>query len=348
MANEPDLGGLTPSTSRDASPARSRALADARYLQVQSLTRGVLTAVQALWVTATPDRILAAMAGEVGAGILNAVLAGQLAVAQGASAFVANAMLAQGASPQAAGLLVPGQLAGYAADGRALATLLYLPALTTARALARGVPVQVASVMGLNQMARLVSTTLADTARTATTVAMTATERCVSYVRVVKLPACDRCIILAGRQYTYSEGFKRHPGCDCGMEPMTDREWKASNGPKELYAAMTPEERIRRFGKDAVEAMEAGADMAQVVNVTGRKGGVSTVEMFGKKVQVTREGTTKRGLAAASMQEGFKKVQGERYTRTNAPRLTPSEILRQAKGDREHQIRLLTKYGYIQ
>ncbi|MFD5308191.1 VG15 protein [Streptomyces ardesiacus] len=261
---------------------------------------------------------------------------------------MANAMLAQGASPAAAGLLVPGQLAGYAADGRSLATLLYLPALTTARALAAGMAAQAASVLGLSQMARLVSTTLTDTARTATTVAMTASERCVSYVRVVKLPACDRCIILAGRQYSYSEGFKRHPGCDCGMEPMTDREWKASDGPEELYAAMSPEERVRRFGKDAVEAMDAGADMAQVVNVTGRKGGVSTVEMFGKKVQVTREGTTKRGLAASSMRESFVKVQGERYTRTKAPRLTPSEILRQAKGDREHQVRLLTKYGYIQ
>jgi len=344
-----DLGGLTEAPSRSSSPARSRALAEARYSQTQSITRGVLAAIQSLWGDVSPDRILAALAGEAGSAILSAVIMGQLSVAQGAQAFVASAMLAQGASSTAAGLLVPGQLAGYAADGRSLATLLYLPGLTTARALASGMTAEAASVMGLNQMARLVSTTLADTSRTATQGAMTATPSCVSYVRVVKLPACSRCIILAGRQYTYSTGFKRHPKCDCGMEPMSDAEWKASASPKSLYQAMTPEERLQRFGQAGVEAMDNGADMAQVVNVTGRKGGLTEVEVYGRKVQATREGTTRRGLGAKAMDTAFERqAGGTRYARTKAPRLTPAEILRQAKNDREHQVRLLKRYGYIQ
>jgi hypothetical protein len=323
-------------------------LAEARYLQTQSTTRGVLAAIQSLWSDVSPDRILAALAGETGAAILQAVVAGQLAVAQGAQTFVAGAMLAQGASGAAEGLLVPGQLAGYAADGRSLATLLYLPGVTTAQALATGLAAETASLMGLNQMARLVATTLADTSRTATQVAMTATPSCVSYVRVVKLPACSRCIILAGRQYSYSTGFKRHPKCDCGMEPMSDDQWKASESPKSLYQAMSPEERLQRFGKAGVAALENGADMGQVVNVTGRKGGVTEVTAYGKTVQATREGTTRRGLGAKAMDSAFEKQKGSRYARTTAPRLTPSEILRQAEGDREHQVRLLKRYGYIQ
>lgn len=341
-------GGLTASPSRNASPARSRALADARYSQVQGTTRGVLTAVQSLWQSVTPDRILAALSGETGMAIMSAVVAGQLSVAQGAQGFVANAMLAQGASSETAGLLVPGQLAGYAADGRSLATLLFLPAISTATALAGGMAPAAASVLGLNQLARFVATTLADTSRTATQVAMTATPSCVSYVRVVKLPACSRCIILAGRQYTYSEGFKRHPKCDCGMEPMSDDQWRASNGPEDLYKAMSPEERLQRFGKAGVAALENGADMAQVVNVTGRKGGLQEVTQYGKTIQATREGTTKRGLGSKAMDSAFAKQGGSRYARTVAPRLTPAEILRQAEGNRDHQVRLLKRYGYIQ
>lgn len=319
----------------------SGALAEARYLQVQSLTRGVVEAVQALWRDVSPDRILSAMQGETGRQILSAVIAGQLSAAQGAQAFVTGAMLAQGAGLEQVARLVPGALANVASDGRPLATLLYLPAIRTAQALQLGMSAESASLYGLSQLATMVATQITDTARVATSVAMTAEPRCISYVRVVKLPACSRCIILAGRQYSYSEGFKRHPKCDCGMEPLSDSEWRASASPEDLFKAMSPEERRKRFGEAGAFAIENGADIGQVVNA--RRGMTTTIT--GKKV--TSEGTTKRGIGGKSLNSGFEKVPGQRYQRAREARLMPEQILKQAHGDRELQLALLRKHGYI-
>ncbi|MET9425657.1 hypothetical protein ABZY06_33975 [Streptomyces sp. NPDC006540] len=304
-----------------------------------------MKAIQALWLDVTPDRILAAMSGSTGLAILNAVMLGQVSVAQGAQAFVTGAMLAQGASTTTLGTVAVSELAGLAMDGRALTTLLYLPAMTTATLLAQGAAPDRAAASGVFQLARLASTVLSDTARTATQVAMTATPSCVRYVRTVKLPACSRCIILAGREYSYSTGFRRHPGCDCGMEPVrSDAEWRAMSSPESLYKQMTPEERVKRFGAAAVEALDNGADIGQIVNA---RRGMSTATVHGKQVQVTREGTTKRGIGGKALDAGFsKKFKVSKYQRSNQRRLMPEEILRLAD-DREHQIRLLKKHGFI-
>lgn len=325
--------------------ATSATLAATRYEVVQGITSGVVSAVQALWSDVPPDRIFAALQGNTGRLILNAVIAGQLSAAQGAQAFVTGAMLAQGAGVEAVATLNAGSLAGLAMDGRPLATLLYVPAITTGQALAAGLPADVALARGMAQMGMLVATTIADTARTATQVAMTAEPRCYGYVRVVKLPACSRCIILAGRQYTHSEGFKRHPKCDCGMEPMSHEEWmsrETAGSPEDLFKSMTPEERRKRFGTAGADALENGADMGQVVNA--RRGMATT--STGK--QVTTEGTTKRGIGGKALRaEGFAKTPGQRYARTREARLMPEQILKNAHGNRELQIALLKKHGYI-
>jgi hypothetical protein len=324
--------------------AVSGALAQARYDETTSVTRGVLEAVQGLWRDATPDRILSAMQGETGRQILNAVLAGQLSVAQGAQSFVTSVMMSQGAAFGPLGRLVPGSLAGLASDGRSLATLLYLPAVTSAQGIAAGMTAEDAAILGLNQMAKFVATTLADTSRAATSVAMAAEPRCVSYVRTVRLPACSRCIILAGRQYSYSEGFKRHPGCDCGMEPMSDEEWRKSASPEDLFKQMSPEQQDKAFGKAGADALRNGADIGQVVNA--RRGMATATN--GKKV--TTEGTTKRGIGGKALVRNgaeLEKQAGKKYRRVGEARLMPEQILKNAHGDRELQIKLLKKHGYI-
>lgn len=321
--------------------ATSQALAAARYSQTQSITRGVLETVQSLWLGLAPERIISGLQGETGRAIFNAVVAGQLTAAQGAEGFVANAMLAQNAQATLLGNVVPGALAGVASDGRSLASLLFMPAITTATALAGGITAETAMTLGLNQMASFVATQIADTSRVATSVAMTAHPRCVSYVRVVKLPACSRCIILAGRQYTYSEGFKRHPKCDCGMEPLSDSEWREAASPKDLFKQMSPEEQRKRFGAAGVDALNKGADMAQVVNA---RRGMSTTAT-GKKV--TTEGTTRRGIGGKALNSDFQKVKGRRYERAKEARLLPEQILKQAHGDRDLQVSLLRKHGYL-
>lgn len=319
----------------------SGSLAEARYLQVQSITQSVVQAVAGLWRDVTPGRILAAMQGETGRQILAAVIAGQISAAQGAQAFVTGAMLAQGAGSGLLGTLVPGSLAGVASDGRPLASLLYVPAITTAQALQSGLSPEAAAVRGLAQMSAMVSTQVADSARTATSVAMTADSKCVSYVRVVRLPACARCILLSGKQYSYSTGFRRHPRCDCGMEPMSDSQWKEQPTPTDLLKQMSPEDQQKRLGAAGVKALAEGADLGQIVNA--RRGMATTTT--GK--QVTTEGTTRRGIGGKALNADFTKTPGVRYARSREARLMPEQILKQASGDRALQVALLRKHGYI-
>ncbi|WP_266696480.1 hypothetical protein [Streptomyces sp. NBC_01571] len=149
--------------------------------------------------------------------------------------------------------------------------------------------------------------------------------RVTSYVRVVELPACSRCIILAGREYSVSQGFLRHPRCDCTMEPVVKRRKAPVLDAEDLFQSMTPDQRHRTFGEAGTKAIEDGSRISSVVNA--RKS-MDQVEMFGRTVQVTHVGT------------------GSRKKPRRPPRLMPEEIYRQAES-REHAIRLLYKNGYL-
>jgi hypothetical protein len=321
--------------------------ADARYRQVQSLALAVVARVQSIWSGLAAENILASLQGDQGAAILDAVVAGQLTAAQGAQAFVGQAMAERGAAARMAAEVTPSALAGVASDGRPLTTLLYVPAITTYTTLAAGADPATALLAGMNQMARMVATQISDTSRAATQVAMVTHRRCIAYVRVVKLPACGRCIILAGRQYSYSTGFRRHPKCDCGMDPIDIERWGEVPSPERLVAQMSPQEQRRRLGAAAVDALDKGADLAQVVNA--RKG-MQTMTIDGRKVKTTTEATTLRGIAGKrlAVDLGADKLPRERYRRSNAPRLMPEEILHQTKdSSRDEQLKLLKLHGYI-
>lgn len=320
-------------------------VADARYTQVQTLAQSVVAQVRSIWAGLDPAHILASLQGDQGAAILQAVVAGQLTAAEGAQQFVSMAMAARNAAAPVLGELAPETFAAIASDGRPLTTLLYQPAITTYTAFAAGMGEEAAALAGMNQMARMVATQITDTSRSATMVAMTAHRRCIAYVRVVKLPACGRCIILAGKQYSYSTGFQRHPKCDCGMDPIDIERWGDVPSPDALVAQMTPQEQRRRLGAAAVDALANGADLHQVVNA---RRGMQTMTVHGRTVQATTEGTTVRGLAGKRLSQDSKavKIPGQRYRVATTPRLMPEEILRLAD-DREHQLRLLKKHGYI-
>lgn len=319
--------------------------ADARYRQVQSLAQAVVARVQSIWSGLDPANILASLQGDQGGAILDAVVAGQLTAAEGAQAFVGLAMAERGAAARVAAEVEPAAFAAIASDGRPLTTLLFQPAITTYTTLAAGADPRTALLAGMNQMARMVSLQVTDASRAATQTAMATHRRCIAYVRVVKLPACGRCIILAGRQYSYSTGFQRHPKCDCGMDPIDIERWDDVPSPEKLVAQMTPEEQRKRLGAAAVDALSKGADLSQVVNA---RRGMQTMTVFGRKVQATTEGSTVRGIAGKRLSRdmGADKLPGQRYRRSKTPRLMPEEILRLAD-DRDHQLRLLKKHGYI-
>jgi hypothetical protein len=241
---------------------------------------------------------------------------------------------------------VASAFAGIAPDGGPLETLLFLPAIGVRRRLAAGMLPEEAMLGGLADMARYASTAIADTARSADQVAMAANPRCVAYVRVVQMPACARCIILSGQMYTRSEGFLRHPNCDCQTLPLREAEWRHVPSPERLFARMSEREQRRVFTVAGARAINSGADVGQVVNA---RRGMSTAHVFGRSVQATSEGTTKRGVYGRSLRRAggeFAKIPGQRYMRAVTPRLMPEEIFR-ISGDRAEELRLLRRYGYI-
>jgi hypothetical protein len=151
------------------------------------------------------------------------------------------------------------------------------------------------------------------------------------WIRVLDPPSCGRCAVLAGRFYKWSEGFLRHPNCDCKHMPVTIA---ASKGivvdADEYFASLSPDDQDRLFGKGQAEAIRNGADISQVVNATARRSGMYTAD-GGRRY--TREGTTKRGFY------------GRNAAKVRRP--TPWQIMKDSRGDREVAKQMLRRYGYI-
>lgn len=158
-------------------------------------------------------------------------------------------------------------------------------------------------------MVRLVETLVRDAGRTARTVDAITRPAVTGYVRSLRPPSCGRCAVLAGRVYRYSQGFQRHPRCDCLMTPTND-----TIGPS---LVTRPQEAfdngwVRGLSRADTEALQAGADLGRVVNVRRKAAGLVT---------------------GSSVME-------------RAGRLTPQGCLALAS-DRAEQLALLRRYGYI-
>lgn len=222
------------------------------------------------------------------------------------------------------GQLAPRALAGDAADGRPLETLVFQPLLTTKAALDTGLSRTQALRLGENQLQLITSTEVTDAGRVADGVAIASRPGISGYVRMLTPPSCPRCAILAGRFYRWNAGFERHPQCDCIHIPVTeDIAGDARTDPRKAVLAGE----VTGLSKADEQAIRDGADPAQVVNAHR---GMFTAG--GKKF--TREGTTRRALARQRL--------GPRV-----PRLRPESIYRQANGNREEALRLLRLHGYI-
>lgn len=151
------------------------------------------------------------------------------------------------------------------------------------------------------------------------------------WIRVLDPPSCGRCAVLAGRFYRWSDGFLRHPNCDCKHMPVTIA---ASKGivvdSDEYFASLSEADQDRLFGKGQAEAIRAGGDITQVVNATARKNGMYTAD-HGRRY--TREGTTRKGFY------------GRNAAKVRRP--TPWQIMKDSRGDREVAKQMLRRYGYI-
>ncbi|MFY9190186.1 MAG: hypothetical protein WAN89_02785 [Lawsonella sp.] len=255
--------------------------------------------------------------------------------------------IAQNVEPPA-GLAIPD---AYAASPETATAALYAAGVITAkRAIARGAPLQEAiQGVALRSLLSMVSTFLYDPVREAADSLMAASPMR-GYIRMVNLPTCSRCAILAGKFFKWNDGFQRHPNCECVHIPMAD---VPEDYAFDFKAAMR-EGKILGLSAEEKEAINMGADINQVVNA---RRGMRVEQVFGRNIEVTSEGTTVRGLfggyehsPAGDMRArgGSEFVRrGGRYAEVREPRLTPRECIRQAGGDKVQAADLLVYNGYI-
>jgi len=268
------------------------------------------------WAAVDPQAISPTWAAQVPA-LLLALTATQHTAASSADAYLAGVLGERNAAEPSGGSVNAAQFAGIASDGRDLASLLALPGIAALTALSQGMPLARAMAGGRALAELAAHTQVADAGRTADQVAMIA-RRQQGYVRMVVGKTCSRCIILAGRWYRWSAGFRRHPKCDCvGIPAAEDTADELRTDPRKTFESMTAAEQDGVFGKAGAQAIREGADMAKIVNA-------------------------RRGMQTAA--------DGRLYTTEAAgrrPRLMPEQIYIEARGNRDEAIRLLRLHGYI-
>ena len=267
-----------------------------------------------------------------------------VATGQRAAAELADPYLDSTVGPgDGSALVVPRTLAGRTLDGRTLEGLLVLPQIEALQRIQGGMSPAMALRQAAGRLTLYGRTATADSARQAVVAGMGA-RKVGGYYRRLSLPSCGRCAILAGRWYRSGTAFKRHPGCDCTMEPADAPEQGEAYDAREAILSG----QVTGLSSAEVEAVRLGADPSQVVNA---RRGMSTV---GGR-QVTTEGTTTRSLYGGYVRQAdgtYRRrdppelVKSGRYRRVVVARPTPEQLMADAASPDE-AIQLLQAYGYI-
>lgn len=334
--------------------------ADSHYVEMLRLAAVALRLVRRAWAKVDPENIWASW-DRLLAGILGDFTDLQREAAIRGSDLVGEALAQQGVRVAPDAKFDPESLVGWASDGRPLETLLATPAGVSLDMLSAGATPADAIEAGRVSVERIARTQIADAGRVAAGVEV-ATRPRTGWVRMLTPPSCDRCLILAGKFYRWSDGFNRHPNDDCVSIPAAeDRPHDLRTNPDAYLKSLSAAEQDRLLGKANAQAWRDGADLNQVVNA---QRGMQDTTVFGQDVQVTAEGTTTRGLAGQRLISQGARVATEqaefvrRRSRTGevirrvsrervqVPRLTPESIYKLAK-DRDDALRLLRRFGYV-
>jgi hypothetical protein len=245
---------------------------------------------------------------------LAAVTAGQLLAAEAAARYVPRALEEQGIDP-AGTALRPAGFAGVASDGRPLQGLLRAPLTEVKTRIGDGYAPDAALVAGGATLKLITVTQVADAGRAAAGVGITAHPEVTGWARALNPPSCARCTVLAGRVYRRNDGFLRHPGCDCSHHLVGENTGDESRTDP---AAAVRAGQVTGLPKASRRAILDGADPAQVINATTRRGSLYTAG-------------------------------GKQYTREGGRRLrpTPDTIYRHAGDDRAEAVRLFRRHGYL-
>jgi hypothetical protein len=295
------------------------AVARRQYVARQLLARRAVLATRKAWRQLDPSAIRPTWAAIVGPAVLAIVTGAQLEAASVADSNANAALVAQGITAPPVALVSAAAFAGVASDGRDLAGLLELSNLYALRQVRLGQSVNQALAVGGRWLETAVGTQVVDAGRVAAGVA-TATRTAVSgYYRVLNLPSCSRCIVLAGIWYQWNAGFERHPHCDCSQIPG-DRDSPPDElkTPQQVFDSLPMVEQNRVFTAAGAESIRNGADLNQVVNA-------------------------RRGMYSA----GGRKLTTANARKFGGARLMPEQIWREAHGNRDEAIRLLQRFGYI-
>jgi hypothetical protein len=208
----------------------------------------------------------------------------------------------------------------------------------------------------------MVKTALGDTARSSTQAAMQTRPSVNWYVRMIRGKTCSRCSVLAGRKYKSSMAFRRHKRCDCVHIPMAENRNDWTTNPATYFKTLSTEEQDRVFGKGSAQAIrDSGVKLTTINQVVNARQGVETVTAYGRDIQVTTVGTTKRALFGGYevLPDGtlrqradseLRKIPGQRNRVAKAPRLLPDEIYRLSEEfgwDRAEVLRQLRRFAYI-
>jgi len=226
----------------------------------------------------------------------------------------------------------------------------YAPPSAYADAIGQGLGAALALARARYVAGAVTANGIRDMARAADVTAALSRPRVHGYVRALRGATCARCAVLAGRHYRTGRSFKRHPTCDCYMIPAAEDtldSWTTS--PSKFYSRLSPAERVAVFGQAGSRAIDAGADISQVVNAYD---GVTVVQSFGRTVQATTAGTTKRGLYGGYevQPDGSLRKRTSSERQNLAPRLLPDEIFAQAEIEdwtREQTLAALARFGYV-
>lgn len=315
-----------------ANPEAIRGAAYAYVAQQQAATAEMVAGALAAWgLLEMADPVGSWVAG-IGQRIYVMLSVLQELMANDANGYVRRVLAMQGL--QYTGPMInPRNFAGIASDGRDLESLLAGAVVHVRRAQREGESDADAASRGANFLRMALRTQAADQARAAESVSLTASGTQAGWIRLLTPPSCGRCAVLAGRFYRWSDGFERHPMCDCRHVPVTrDVSDDLTTDPYAYFNSLSTEQQDRLFGKAQAQAIRDGADINQVVNASARPGAMFTAD-GGKRY--TREGTTRRGAFGQTRAAG------------RVLRPTPLQIYRDAKGDREVALEMLRRFRYL-
>lgn len=259
----------------------------------------------------------------VGPMVLSVALTAQDAVSAQVPAYMSAVLreTGQAAADDPAAAARPAALVGATGDGRTVRGFVDQVPIQAKVRIRDGLPPGVALRQAGLALQAGMATILSDTARQAEVVE-TAVRPVTGYVRMLQIPSCSRCVVLAGRRYKTNQGFERHPRCDCRHIPASEAvAGDLAADPRAYFDSLSAAEQERTFTGAGAEAIRNGADMSRVVNA---RRGMRRAQVFGRRVVTTSESVVRGGV-----------------------RLMPESIVAVANGDRSELVRLLRLHGYI-